>query len=139
MKKSLLKMALKIARRTLEGHPQKRHFLHWSFVVQGNQIMEWRTNQASEPPRHYGYHSRLRKGERGPGIPKTHSEMNAYRKTRGVMSSRGGFEIINVRLSRKGEMRLNKPCPCCVELMWALGCKRFWFSWEGGFLKSGAV
>lgn len=122
MKKSLFNEAIKIARSEIDRHPEKRHFLHWSFVVVNNKVVNWATNLGVEPPRHYGYHKRN-------GVPKTHSEIRAWLVRRPKV-----FELINVRLNKRGDIRLSKPCECCYELMNELGCTKFYYSSEVGFL-----
>lgn len=127
MRKSLLTEALSLAFAKKDSHPEYRHYIHFSFVVQRNKIVEMGRNNVAEPARHYGYHSRLQTG-----LPKTHSEVDAYRKARGLLD-RGGFEIINIRLSRRGLLRISKPCPHCYEILKSLGCSRFYFSDNIGF------
>lgn len=130
MKKSLLNNAMKIAQEKLHTHPQLSNFPHYSFVIQNNQIIEWAPNTAMEPPRHYGYHRTNDTGFK----PKYHSETLAYKRARGLISEKD-FEMINIRLNKKGEIRLSKPCKPCFELMSALGCRYFYYSSEVGFLK----
>src|SRR4051812_15473268 len=101
MRKSLVKAALRIAIRKLSGHPELANFLHYSFVVRDNQIVEWATNARQEPPRHYGYHRRCDASFR----PKFHSEVRAYRRARGLIGTGADFEMINIRLTRSGLVR----------------------------------
>ncbi len=130
MKKSLLDDALKIAIDNLSNHPEYQHYAHFTFIVKNNQIVEWATNTSHTPPKHYGYASRI-KG----AIPKTHSEINAYKKARRILGKQS-FSIINVRLNRSRQMRLSKPCNCCHNIMVAMGCKKFYYSSEVGFLRN---
>ncbi len=131
MKKSILKHALGIARAKLSSHPQYNHFMHYSFVVQFNKIVEWSVNNSKLPPVHYGYKDRIKdKAFR----PKTHSEIEAFRCARGLLDLNKPFEMINIRLSKNGEVRLSKPCVCCRDLLTALGCVKFYYSSEVGFL-----
>ena len=129
MKKSILTNCLAIARDYIPKHCQFDYFLHYAFVIQNNSIVEWSTNKVGEPPIHMGYHRRIG------AIPKLHAEILAYRKAKGLLNKQT-FEIINVRLNKKGELRLSKPCICCQEILSDLGCKRFWYSWEDGFLST---
>jgi hypothetical protein len=78
-------------------------------------------NNNKKPPVHYGY--RREKGH----VPKFHSEIDAYIRTRGIMDKNEGFEILNFRLNRHGEVRNCKPCERCVDLMFAFGCKKIYF------------
>jgi tRNA(Arg) A34 adenosine deaminase TadA len=130
VKKSLLEEAYRIAIKNLENHPEYEHYAHFSFVVRGNQIIEWATNNAHTPPKHFGYGARI-KGAK----PKTHSEIMAYKRARRLIG-RSNFELINIRLNRSRQMRMSKPCVCCHDIMTALGCTKFYYSSEVGFLKT---
>lgn len=130
MNKALLEQAKQIAYKNLDNHPEYKHYAHFTFVVQNNQIVEWATNNAHTPPKHFGYGARI-KGAK----PKTHSEIMAYKRARRIIGNQS-FQIINVRLNRSYEMRLSKPCVCCHNIMKAMGCTKFYYSSEVGFLKS---
>ena len=126
MKKRLLQQAVAYALDKLPNHPELLHFPHFSFIVARGKIVSWATNTRIEPPIHYGYHRSWDETYK----PKFHAEISAYKKA--TISET--FEIINIRLSRHGEIRLSKPCHPCCKLMTKLGCKRIWFSSEAGFL-----
>jgi hypothetical protein len=128
VKKSLLTQCLSIAREYIPKHPQYNCFLHYSFIIQDNTIVEWSTNRVGVPPIHMGYHTRIG------AIPKLHAEILAYRKAKGLL--RDKFEIVNIRLNKDGELRSSKPCLCCQNILSDLGCIKFYYSYEGGFLKS---
>ncbi len=134
MKRSLLAKTLRIARQKLAKHPQLDHYPHYSFIVQRGCIIEWATNVAHAPPVHYGYH-RISEPD---FLPKFHSECFAYKKARGILED-GGFEIVNLRLSKTGEVRMSKPCKSCYHLMSQLGCVRFHYSSELGFLSLATI
>lgn len=128
MKKSLLDVALYTARKKLPLHPELGRFLHYSFVVQNNKIIEWATNAGKcEPPRHYGYHKADITYR-----PKYHAEIRAYRRAKGLLNG-NPFQIINIRLNKQGVLRLSKPCRCCFDLMTVLGCTKFYYSYKNGF------
>jgi tRNA(Arg) A34 adenosine deaminase TadA len=130
MKKSLLDEAMKIASRNLPNHPEYKHYAHFTFIVKNNQIIEWATNNSHLPPAHMGYQSRIKGAQ-----PKTHSEIMAYRRARRIIG-KSSFQIINVRLNRSYQMRISKPCCCCFNIMKTLGCTKFYYSSEVGFLKT---
>lgn len=130
MKKSILDESLNIAMSKTKTHPEYYCYLHFSFVVQNNKIVEWGRNNKGVPAIHYGYHDRINdKNFR----PKTHSEIDAYKKAKGLLDG-DGFEMVNIRLTRLKQIRLSKPCNCCYRLLKALGCKVFYYSSEIGFL-----
>jgi len=132
MKKSLLALALKIAQEKLPLHPQLECYPHYTFLIQGNQLVEWATNTSQDPPVHYGY---KRKCADPDYRPKVHSEIAAYRKAKGILKKNQGFEVINIRLNRSRQVRLSRPCVCCFEILKDLGCRRFYYSCNIGWLK----
>lgn len=132
MKKSLLHEAIRIARSKLAAHEQLKYYPHYSFIIQDNKIIEWGTNIKHEPPRHYGYHKKCETDLTY--RPKFHAEAVAYKKAKALLSD-DPFTIVNLRLSKSGELRLSKPCTPCYELMSALGCSCFYFSSDVGFLQ----
>lgn len=130
MKKSLLDEAYRIACSKLADHPERQHYAHFTFIVRDNQIVEWATNNAHIPPKHYGYASRI-KG----AMTKTHSEIMAYRRARRILGKRS-FQMINIRLNRSYQLRLSKPCVCCHAIMKEMGCTKVYYSSEVGFLRT---
>lgn len=129
--RKLFEQAKRIALQNLHKHPlyEEGRKLHFSFVVQRRQILEWGCNMLHEPPIHMGYIQRINGAE-----PKLHSELVAYRRAKGIMKNRT-FRLINIRLNRQGEIRLSKPCVCCYEILKTLGCSEFCYSTENGFDK----
>lgn len=122
--KQQLKQALILAQSRFHQHPQFQHYLHWSFVVQGGKLIEWGTNREASPPKHFGYHHHS----------KIHSELDAYKKARGLLNP-GPFALINIRLSRRGELRMSAPCPTCAEWLRSVGCDQVWFSTPSGWAR----
>jgi tRNA(Arg) A34 adenosine deaminase TadA len=129
MKKSLLKLALNIAKAKVDNHTE--YWRHYTFIVQDNKIVSWSPNQDSDPPVHYGYKARFKRMDAG-YRPKIHSEIACYRKAKGILD-RKPFEIINIRLNKHKVMRLSKPCICCYSLLQELGCSKFYYSSDYGF------
>lgn len=124
MKKRLLDEALAIARRTSLKHPERRHYMHWTFIVADGKIIEWATNKVGEPPVHFGYHWRR-------VAPKLHAEYIAFKRARGLLD--GPFDVINVRLNRRGAMRMSAPCEVCGVWLKAVGCRNMWFTTDMGW------
>lgn len=125
MKKSLITEAVAISRSKNDLHPEYGRFCHFSFVIQNNKIIEYGGNHSGQPRIHYGYNKKVRSKS---WRPKTHAEASAYFKARGLLEKNKFFEIINIRLSKQGELRNSKPCDCCAEFLTALGCRCFYFS-----------
>jgi len=123
MKQTILKECVRIARE--KNQQRDSDFRHFSFIIQRNKLVDWGTNVSRVPPMiHFGY-------------PKTsgwHSEVNAYRKAKGILED-GSFEVINIRLNKLGELRLSKPCKCCHAFLKELGCSYVYFSTDVGFAR----
>jgi hypothetical protein len=127
MKKHVLAYVMSVCRKNLDRHPELNNFPHYSFILKDNKITSWARNSKIEPPRHFGYHRDWDATYR----PKYHAELAAYRKH----PIKPPFEIINVRMSKQGLLRISKPCLACTRLMTALGCRKFYYSFQGGFLE----
>lgn len=130
VKKSLLDIATQIAHKNLENHPEYEHYAHFAFIVKDNQIVDWGMNNSNPPPKHFGYGKRIKGAQ-----AKTHAEIDAWKRARRIIG-KSPFQIINIRLNRSRQLRLSKPCVCCHEIMEALGCTKFYYSSEVGFLKT---
>lgn len=125
MKATILNDVLKEARRMLPRHPQYQYYPHFTFLFQNNQLIAKSTNTEHEPPKHLGYHARIK------SKPKMHSEFNSYKKAKRRLSDEP-FVCVNIRLNKKGEIKFAKPCICCYNVLKALGCKYFLCSQEDG-------
>src|SRR5581483_1238148 len=112
MKKSILHEAMRIVQSKKHTHTEL--FLHFTFIVQNNKIVEWGRNHVGAPAKHMGYHNRFVDETYS---PKTHSELDAYRKGRGLIVNSKPFEIVNIRVNRSGVMRQSKPCSCCYTIL----------------------
>ena len=123
MKKKLLHQALKIARSEHATHPEWQNYMHWTFIVQHNQLLEWGTNVEGDPPPGMGYHQRA----------KIHSELRAYRRGKGLLDRNADWSIINVRLSRQGEIKISAPCETCVSWLSAVGARKAAFTTPSGW------
>ena len=125
MKRAILKHALQIARKGLSRHPEMGRYLHYSFVYANGKLVEWATNRRGVPPIHMGYHDRR---DSPTFRPKTHSELAAWIRARGLLEKGEPWVMINIRLSKNGELRCSKPCEICESLMKALGCEKVYYS-----------
>ena len=130
MKNVLLREVLRIARDKLETHPQRSCWPHTSAIVQNNSLIGMAPNTASEPQIFLGYHERMRwcDGEEKNGLPKLHSEVNVYKKVKGILNPSRPFEVINIRLSRSKATRISRPCQCCHNFLKIVGCAACYFS-----------
>lgn len=130
MKNGLIRESLRIAREKHKNHPQIHYWPHYSFIVQNNKLIEWAYNHTDTPPIHMGYHKRINWG-----VPKTHSELAAWRAAKGLLNQNKNFEIINIRLNRKGELRNSQPCVCCYDFLKSMGCNNCIFSIDNGWAR----
>lgn len=122
MKKKLLNICLLIAKNSLPNHPRKDGYKHFSFVIQDNRIIEWGTNMSGLPLYIFGYQSHQM----------IHSENLAYKRARGLLDKNKLFDIINVRLNNNSEIKISKPCNCCLNYLKDFGCGNIWFSKSNG-------
>jgi len=128
MKKTILRECIRCACARNE-RIQHLDFRHFSFVVVGNKIISCGNNVTFLTPKTGMLYPKYRGyTEVGTGI---HSEVFAYKKARGLLNG-ADFEIVNVRVTNRGDVKLSKPCPCCVQFLKQLGCTRVWFSTEAG-------
>jgi hypothetical protein len=63
-----------------------------------------------------------------PTYGKLHSEPDAYAQCRGIMDKNVPWSMINIRLSKVGNLKISKPCKCCHAFLKRLGCKELWFT-----------
>lgn len=126
MKRSLLQEALRIAVRknTPETHEEWENYIHFTFVVQRNKIVEWGTNRSGRASIMHGF---------DPVRHKIHSEIDAFGKARGLLNKNEPFEVINVRLNRSNDTRLSAPCKCCTAFLNSIGCRKTWFTTDAGW------
>lgn len=124
MRSTILNHCLGHAHATLTKHPQHAHYMHWSYIVQDQRVVEWGMNRDHTPALHFGY---------GPNA-KLHSELVAYKKARGLLAN-GPFNVVNIRLNRQGQVKLSAPCLVCQQWLASVGCEKVWFSLPGGWAK----
>lgn len=129
MTNQILTECLRTAYRLSPRHPERiskyKGYILFSFVIQGNKIIEHGMNRGGNVTPLIGYKDHQ----------KLHSENTAYFKARGLLNRRKPFDIVNIRLSRAGIIRLGAPCGCCCSFLKQLGCSRVWFTTEAGWAK----
>ena len=102
------------------------HYDHYSYVIAGNEIVEWGRNITKYvPPVHWGYKS----------FQGLHSELSAYLKASGKLKEKD-FGVINVRLSRGLNLLNSAPCQNCRQMLKSLGAKWVIYSTPEGFKKT---
>lgn len=134
MKSSLLDEAIRVAMVKRVQHPMHlRGYKLFSFIVEKNKILGYGMNNKDFlVPAHWGYDKR----KKGWGVgfaPCIHSEVDSYRKNKGLIE--GSFELINVRITDSNNIGLSKPCSCCCEWMRSNGCKTIHFTTTNGWAK----
>lgn len=128
MKKKLLTEAMRISKEKNRpgNHPRwgtgKQHF---TFIIQDNKILEWGVNRDGDALIQFGYSE----------FSDIHSETDAYRKAKGIIDKAKGFDVINVRLNNQNDVRLSRPCPCCMNFLKSLGANQIWYTTLDGFEK----
>lgn len=126
MNKKLLRDCLRIAREKHSHHPEKEigNFLHTSFVIFEGKIVSCGHNRSHAPAVHMGYASRLADSLHP---PKTHSEISAWKKARGLMYGKS-FQMVNIRLNDAGDPKISEPCAVCAGLLPILGCSGIYYT-----------
>lgn len=134
MNKRILSDIMKIAVDYLPRHPEFMYYPVYSFVIQDNAIVAWSTNAKGDPegPLKRMYEARVKHLD---GRPKIHAEIRAYAKARGILKRDKSFEIANIRLNRKGDMRMAAPCSCCSHFLHTLNCSHTFFTTDIGWAK----
>lgn len=127
MKRSIIDECIRRARmKHGPNHPSWSHkAAHYTFVVQNNKILEMGVNRPDmKPPEHYGY----------PAHSDLHSEIDAWRKARGILDKRQQWEILNIKLLRTDGYPTADAAPCnpCVLFLISQGCLRFYFTTSTG-------
>lgn len=113
--------------RSLPGTVRFTNAMHWSFVIQKNEIVEWTNNiRKGEPVLRYGFKD---------GRHRIHSEPSAIKKAFGLIDKRKGFELFNVRIGFDGKLRNSKPCNVCHNLIKAFGCTQCFYTDGDGVSK----
>lgn len=119
MKKSIITECIRISKEKLNTHPS--NYKHYTFIVHKNKLIGYGTNLVENPPKYLGYHSNAM----------IHSEINAFKKNKGLIKGKK-FEILNIRLSKEGNLKNSTPCNCCYNFMKEMGCVKFYFSTDCG-------
>jgi len=125
MKKKILDICLLISKNSINLHPRKGNYKHFSFIIQSNQLVEWGTNRANPPLIKFGYENHQM----------IHSENLAYKRGKGLLDKNKKFEVVNIRLNRSKQVKISKPCSHCLEYLKKMGCSNIWFTDKIGDFK----
>ena len=87
-------------------------------------------NRQHEPDKKFGYHGRRNSID---FVPKLHSEADVLRKYYNRLSK--GWSLINIRLSKSGNLALSLPCFVCLNLVKKYDVNEIWYSTNNYFLK----
>lgn len=127
MRKNILRDCVLKSKKNISNHPQfknsKSNYIHYTYIIQDNKIIEQGANVSARPPKHFGY----------PEWSKIHAEVTAWKKSKGLLDKSKTFEAVNVRLNRLGTIKNSKPCNCCSKFLKELGCNKIWFTTDVGF------
>ena len=118
MKKHILIECVRLAKKKKSSHNKKIRHRHFSFIVQNNKILARGVNIPSNPPKEHGY-------SRYQGI---HSEIDVYKKAKGIINHNKFFEVINIRINKRGQLRNSMPCKTCYDFLKYVGCRQVHFS-----------
>ena len=131
MRNRIIQQCLSVAQKNNAAgrHKDNTRFLHYTFIVQRNRVLGYGMNHPGEPAIHLGY----------PKTSKIHSEIDAFRRCKHALILGVKFEALNIRLSKNGELRISKPCPCCSTFLREIGCHVVVYSTDVGFVTLSAV
>lgn len=115
MKSTILRECLVLARKRNTKRTDRCR--HYSFLVQDNKIVEAGINHKSDS--HFNWY---------PEYSGIHAECSVYKKAKGIMNHSRDFELVNIRLNKRGELRFSMPCAFCSRFLRLVGCKTVWFS-----------
>jgi len=126
MNKSIIKQCLAISRELNNpfDHPEWDCYHHFSFIVVDGRVIGYSTNRKGDPLIMYGY----------PAYGKLHAEAEAYRTVKHRLINKP-FDVINIRLSKLGNLRIAKPCEHCERFLVKRGCVRAYYSIPWGFVQ----
>jgi len=128
MKNKILMKCMAVARKNNNpvNHPEYGNYIHYSFIIQKNRIVDWGTNRRASALTNLDY------------LPyqKMHSEVDAYFRAKGIMIKNEPFEMVNIRLTKTFRIRHSNPCRCCYGFLKNLNCKRVWFTTDLGVFAS---
>lgn len=122
MKRRILNECVRRARQVTHPEFGRAGFLHFSFVIQNKQILGLGFNRFGGAQPGFGYRNTR------------HSENDAYQKCKGILRSRP-WSMVNIRLNKKRELMISRPCVCCVCFLEAVRCDCVFYSSNVGFLK----
>lgn len=116
--KKIIRECIRLAERknTPDKLSEWGNYHHFSFLIQDGKIIAWDTNKAATPPKGY------------PKTAKIHSEAEAWQSGVALLNKQKPFQMVNIRLDKKNNLRLSKPCVCCSHFLKKLGCDRVYFS-----------
>lgn len=123
MSKRLYHQCLQIAKNNIHRCTETNN--HFSFIIQDNKIVAWGFNKRGRVHKKLGYN----------WYSNIHSEVDAFKKSKGFLDASNHWWIINIRLNNHLETLISAPCSCCSFYLSYLGCSKVLFSLEEGFKK----
>jgi hypothetical protein len=107
--------------------PNSRRAKHFSFILIRNKVvsMGWNMGFKTHPLAH-------KMGHRYDSI---HSELHCIKKFPHPVSELARCKLFNVRVNRKGKVRLSKPCLKCQKLLEIFNLREVWYTLDGGEFK----
>jgi hypothetical protein len=130
MKQRIVQECITDAVSFLSKHSQytiRGSFIHYTFVSIDGEVVGFGTNRS--PPNNFPKLSSYPYGSM------IHSEVDAYFKFAFEIRKSNRFEVLNLRLSRDGQLRNSKPCKCCNHFLKAVGATDVYYSTDAGIVK----
>ena len=106
---SLVNTCIQKAFWNIEQHLER--FRHYSFVIQGNEILAMGRNCQVDHNTIYPRRT-------------LHAEYVAWKKAKHRIFTRRPWYMINVRIGNDMSLRLSRPCDVCIKLLSSVGCEK---------------
>lgn len=106
-----------------DWHPEWGNKHHWTYVLQAGVVVGFGVNRDVAPPVGLPYDRKF---------SKLHAEVDALRRTRGLLDFSRPFDLLNVRLNRRSEQRTAAPCAGCVRVAYAFGVRSVYYTTDTG-------
>ena len=113
---------VELSRRMIDRPDSK--YKHFSFIVCGQTIFSIGVNNTTKThplAQKYGHR-----------FASTHSEINALGRFPYAIRLLRNYDMVNVRLNKKGIVRLAKPCIHCQQLLMAFHIQNIYYSTNSG-------
>lgn len=130
---NFLDTSLKLARELLPLSTDK--FCHATFIFERNKLLSIGQNNMRNASNRAAYFGRRYKLPDFVTYAFEHAEINAISKIWSKIYIDSRLRLVNVRMGRRGQLLMSKPCGNCQSVLDALGVSKVWYSTNEGFIQ----